>query len=258
MPRYVLDLERAALWGSMVAVFASVPAAARVASAVPSVWSAWLALTAILVAPSACAVLVARLAREAWADLSSGDRRPVLVGIAIWAALCFPADVVLASTLKATTHHRGLGGATFAVLALVIALGAALVAMRIVIVTISILEKRPRGGIALASAALVLLVLALSTPMGRSMTSVEWWSTLPEGVRATIVDASVWLAVVAAAAWVNRPARGTRAGLLGAATALLGIAISGFLVARSSSAISAAIRDRAALAGPLGQLFGFV
>jgi hypothetical protein len=258
MSRYLLAAERGLVSGALVALVAAVPALLRVAPDVPSAPAAWLGIAAILVMPSALAVLVGRLARDAFDELAAGHARPVLAGIVIWLALWFPVDVVLGAVLQATTHHRGLGGATFAVLSLVVALVAALVAVRIVAVTRAILERQPRARFALLSAALVLIAFALATPMGRAMLGASWWSALPDLVRAVVVDGGIWLAAVAAATWADRPVRLPRAALALGVASLLIVGVAGFIVTHTSGAVSTAIRDRAALAGPLGQISGFI
>ncbi len=75
------------------------------------------------------ALLLSRAAGRGFRQLlGAQSARPAVLGVALWLGLATPALVGLGAALKATTHHRGLGGATFGVLALGVAAVAALVA----------------------------------------------------------------------------------------------------------------------------------
>lgn len=113
-------------WALLLATIGSAVTAFVAASRVSGLafGSAWLALwgsTALIAAPAAVALRVARpLSRLAWC---------VPLGLVIASGPL----LVLARVLKSATHHRPLGGTTFAILATALILGAVALAARILI-----------------------------------------------------------------------------------------------------------------------------
>lgn len=118
------SLIASAAWASFVAVRPG-----HGAGAVPT----WLATTGL--ALPAFTLLVA-LIRAAGASLEAvqpepESRRVTLSVLALTGLLCAAGLRVFASVLYSTTHHRGLGGATFGILGAVAVLGAWLVVWRL-------------------------------------------------------------------------------------------------------------------------------
>jgi hypothetical protein len=105
------------------AVIATLPAAVRVASAVSGVTAGvgdvtggtvWLALVALAVAPLALTTVAVR---HAVAAVRLFDAKAVATGVmtaVVWGASSFVALGALGAVLRATTHHHGLAGVTFA------------------------------------------------------------------------------------------------------------------------------------------------
>jgi hypothetical protein len=113
--------------GTLSAAVAAVPAALRVSASGPAMLGAWVLFTgasALIIGPLLASVL--RL-RHATPQRGLGFR-------AVSLALLMAAGplAVLGAALKTGTHHRPLGGATFAVLALAVVAASLLCAHRIV------------------------------------------------------------------------------------------------------------------------------
>lgn len=110
----------------------SVPAALRVARAGGSLVGGLLAAAAIVLPPIALAISLSRAAGRGF-RMVTGIRagRSTVAGIAIWVGLMAPVLLLLGALLKEKTNHRGLGGTTFGVLALIVAVGCAAVAHRV-------------------------------------------------------------------------------------------------------------------------------
>jgi hypothetical protein len=108
--------------GGLAAAVAALPDVRRVAEAGVSPGLAWLALTGSTALVLGPLLVLARAPRA-----GSPTLRAVLVGAALAAA---PLGL-LGQALKLHTHHRPLGAATFAMLALVVVLVAVLVSVRL-------------------------------------------------------------------------------------------------------------------------------
>jgi arylsulfatase A-like enzyme len=129
----VLRLGEATLAGLAAALITSLPVAMRVAGEGGSPLGGLVASAAVLTAPFAVIVFASRAAGRAFRMVTGrGAGRSTAVGLAMWAGLSAPLLLALAAALKAGTNHRGLGGATFGALALVIVLVTALGARRLV------------------------------------------------------------------------------------------------------------------------------
>src|SRR5688572_3009027 len=120
MPRSVLIAPAALLAGPIAALVASAPAAARVADDRIAFLAAWPAIAGLVGVPIAGLIAAMRLARRSLGDRTPSSASALLWGMAVWLCLSLPAQATLAALLKATTHHRALGGATFGALALVL------------------------------------------------------------------------------------------------------------------------------------------
>ncbi len=193
--------------GSLVAMVAALPAAARVASQGGSFALGWLLLaggSALVLGP------VVALARNA---------RPLPVALLATLAGAAAASIplaVLARLLHKNTHHRPLGAATFAVIALALVAFASFAAWRALAglqQSASLPEgerpqTRPSGDRPrwLLVSALGVTLLAAGALLGLSGTAPEW--------RGSIVDGGMVLALVAISlalrldnSWSDRLAR---------------------------------------------------
>jgi hypothetical protein len=133
------------------------PATLRVSRALGGVESTahvWLALASAVLVPMIAAVFVLRRAREGWRAFGGPGASAFVYGVSLWLAALVVGLSVLASQLRATTHHHALAGVTFAVGGLVLALGAGVVCARIVSV-LKAMSAPARRGAALVLAAAV-------------------------------------------------------------------------------------------------------
>jgi hypothetical protein len=119
----------------LASVIATMPAAVRIAAAMGAAYgglSLWVALLALAFFPLAVATVVLR---HALASLRLFDPSAVRTGVAatlVWGLMTFVALSGLGVVLRATTHHHGLAGVTFAALGIVIASVLAPFAIRLV------------------------------------------------------------------------------------------------------------------------------
>ncbi|NUP07784.1 MAG: sulfatase-like hydrolase/transferase [Polyangiaceae bacterium] len=114
-------------------VLASIPAALRVSRAGGSFVGGLVAAAAVVLPLVAIGISLSRAAGRGF-RMVTGLRagRSTAAVIALWIGLMAPVLLVLGAVLKDKTNHRGLGGTTFGVLALGVAIGSAAVAYRIV------------------------------------------------------------------------------------------------------------------------------
>ena len=130
---------------AVAALACVVPAALRVASSDAGDVGrthAWIGLAAAALLPMLAAVVVLRGAREglrAFAGAGAGLRLYVMT---LWMAVLLLGLSLFGSVLRATTHHHGLAGVTFAFGALAFAVGDALVCVRV----FNIARMMPEGG----------------------------------------------------------------------------------------------------------------
>ena len=248
----LVRLGESLLLGTGAAIVASLPAAVRISSAGPSFLGAWLACAALTALPLAVAVGVGRTARRAWLELAEGDGRPIAVGVAIWVALCLPAFAILGSVLRTVTHHRALGGVTFAILAIALAVVAAITAWRVVTFALDLLARRPLRRVPMLSAALILFALVLATPAGRTLpTTGLGIAALSPAARAALVDGGLALvAAVLAVAVDIAPEWRKRFAMAGGPVLALLVAAGGLCMAQSP-ALFRAVAHEGALAGPI-------
>lgn len=186
-----------------VAVVASLPLAIRAVRAGESVPESLLAGGAVSLAVVLPLMLLRARAARGWRGLLGADPSPLIgLGIALWLAMSGIGLTVLGVALKAKTHHRGLGGATFGVLGLGTLLVCGVVAARLV----GIAERLNKRGVSRRTmsigAGLLLVgpVLAAASPLAGGESN---------SVRLALFDLIV-LGVVTALAmsrqWFRRPA----------------------------------------------------
>ncbi len=183
------ELWRGLLLGSAASVFATLPGAYRASHAGASFIGCWLALagsTALLLAPAVGAFRAARPMPRAVPTL--------LVGL----LLASGPLVIFARLLKATTHYRPLGGATFAIVAAGVVLGCIAVSGRLVAAAQAGARQRiaQRLLIVLAAAS-TLIGLALAAPAvgasGMRAGVFDGVLAVALGLAAALPDATGWL-----------------------------------------------------------------
>jgi hypothetical protein len=184
--------------GAVAALGAVAPAAMRVAPAVengPGTARVWMALAAAGLLPSVLAVVVLRSARvglRAFAGPGVGLR---VFGVGLWLSSLLVFLSLFGRLLRATTHHHGLAGVTFAMGALAVAIGSALVCGRIVALARGAPEFGRRG---------LMLILSAGAVLGLGFVGVHFVRAASEdaasyGAAGTVVDVLAFgLAVVLA------------------------------------------------------------
>jgi hypothetical protein len=153
--------------GVLAAAASSLPAELRMGDggSILRAVEQWLALAAILTPLSIVVVAVFRRGRSGLRQLA-GSRGPLLAAAALWwAVLELGVLSVFGAVLRAKTHHHGLAGVTFAILALVSGLVVALLAVR---GTRMLLKMPPSGHrlalmVAAGAAFLVVAIIGIRT-----------------------------------------------------------------------------------------------
>jgi hypothetical protein len=149
---------------AVAALACVVPAALRVASSDAGNVGrthAWIGLAAAALLPMLAAVVVLRGAREglrAFAGSGAGLR---LYGVGLWMAVLLVGLSLFGSVLRATTHHHGLAGVTFAFGALAFALGDALACVRVVTIARGLPERGRRVVLPALAVAVGIVLLAV-------------------------------------------------------------------------------------------------
>ena len=118
--------------GVLAAIASSLPAELRIGDggSVLRAFEQWLALAALLTPLSILVVAVFRRGRTGLRMLA-GERAPLFAAAALWwAVLELGVLSVFGTVLRAKTHHHGLAGVTFAMLALLSGIVVALFAVR--------------------------------------------------------------------------------------------------------------------------------
>lgn len=227
------ELWRGLLMGSIAAGVAALPAAFRASHAAASLGGCWIALagsTALLLAPAVGAFRAARPMPRAAATL--------LVGL----LLATGPLVIFARLLKATTHYRPLGGATFAIVATGVLLGCFALSGRLVAASHSGSRRRvAQRLLVVLAAASALTGLALAAPavgagglragifdgalavalgLAAALPSASGWLPAP---RARLAGPVVWLVLVIAGAGVLHFTPAVRAACSARSPVLLGL-----------------------------------
>jgi len=153
--------------GVLAAIAASLPAELRIGDggSLVRAFEQWLALAALLTPLSILMVAVLRRGRTGL-HLLAGVRAPLFIAAALWwAVLELGVLSVFGAILRAKTHHHGLAGVTFAMLALVSGVIVGLLAIR----GVRMLTRMPAQGYRLAlsivgvTSFLVLLLVGFRT-----------------------------------------------------------------------------------------------
>jgi hypothetical protein len=93
---------------------------------------AWTGLAASALVPMVAMVVILRGASEGLRAFGGPDAELRAYGTALWAAWLLVVLAIFGSVLRATTHHHGLAGVTFAFGALAAALGLGLTSARVI------------------------------------------------------------------------------------------------------------------------------
>jgi len=248
-----LILPEALCAGALAAVLTSLPAAVRVAGADVPFWQAWIAAAGLLAIPFSFAVAAARLARRSLLQLAPGSATKLSAAVLVWLVVWVAMGGLVGAFLKATTHHRPLAGATFALLALGLNGVATLVAWRLTARWPPRPKETPGRVFELAFGLLGMglfaigIVSASANPGAAQITDVTV---------AVLLDGALALAAVAVGAFVDVSARRARAvGLLGAGALALLLLVGTLSLVRSAPLLRA-LATRAPLVGGLSQSLG--
>jgi hypothetical protein len=225
--------------GTLAAMAGVFPCALRVAAAVPSGPGAWIALAACATVPAILAIAILRGAREGARAFAGDDASLAAWSVGAWALATFLALTVAGAGLRATTHHHGLAGVTFAFVGLAIAVFVALVVRRIAAIARAL---DPFGRAALLGASIVALCAASLLVAMRAAGSAEDLG-LPPWAGDALVDA---LAFAIAAGFLSRPAMTKATWLARAGFPLaLGVVGLGLALLSKDAALVEAIRTHA-------------
>jgi hypothetical protein len=256
MSRPILIVPEVLLATPVAALVASVPAALRLVTDRSGFFEAWFAVAGLLCPLLLLGIAIARGARRTLHTLAPDAVVAMFVGASLWALASLPATAILAALLKATTHHRPLGGATFATFALAVHAASALFAWRVTALVLRRFRPAARTGLAvvLALAALVLVFITVSG--GASANDAQPASGSAAHLPALLVDGILALAAAAVASVLDVPeGKASAASWLGAG-ALAFVALAGVVVAARSPSVAGRLADQAPLAGVVGDAIG--
>jgi arylsulfatase A-like enzyme len=233
-------LGDACLRALAVVALAAVPTALRTSGAGGSFVEGFLVAMGVMLPVVLLALLLSGAAGRGFRQLmGAASPRPAVLGVALWLGIATPLLVGLGAVLKATTHHRGIGGATFGVVGLGIAAAAAILAQRLVALGQAMVERgvKPWIPAAIGAAVGVLPLLAVAVPLGSRGDD-------PSGpaVRAAILDGAIIVVATALAASTRLGAQLRRAARLGGVPAAVIVLLAGFARVESSPALARAMR----------------
>ncbi|WP_437898205.1 sulfatase-like hydrolase/transferase [Sorangium sp. So ce124] len=209
--------------GLGVASLSAVPTALRTARAGASFLDGLLVGTAVLLPLVTLALILSRAAGRGFRGIvGAGGERLAVLRVALWIGVAFPVLAALAALLKATTHHRGLAGATFGVLGLAGVAAAALVTQRLVALGDRLAARGVKpwllavAGTAIGVVPLVAALAPLAAHAGNTSGDAG------AAVRAAIVDGAIALVATALVSSVDLSAAvGRLAGIAGVPLAAL-------------------------------------
>jgi len=186
----------------------------------------------------------------------TGNRagRSTAAGLALWVGLTSPLLVVLGTVLKAGTNHRGIGGATFGVLALAVVIATAVIAYRLVGIARNLAE---RGSPRVVAATFAILAIGPTLVISYWLARSSEDTSSAKAVVATLIDGAIFLVAGAFAASLSpREELRARMRTFGPFIATAVFA-AGFAWVMTSSTLGGAIRSggglAAALIGGLGR-----
>ncbi len=184
---FVVRFGSAVGLGALAALGAVLPAAIRVGPAVPDdvgTVRVWMALATAGLVPAVLAVVVLRGARVGLRSFAGPGMGLRVFGIGIWLASMLVMLSLFGRMLRATTHHHGLAGVTFAIGALFVAVGSGLVCARIVAMAREAPDFARRGLMLMlgGAAALALLFIGVRFVRGAGADAASY------GAAGTVVD----------------------------------------------------------------------
>jgi hypothetical protein len=232
--------------GALAALLGSIPAAARVAPFAGGPVGAWITLGACALGPMIVVVAFARTAREGARTAAGPDSHLVGWAVTIWAMTTFLALAAFGALLRATTHHHGLAGVTFALGGLAIGAALALVARRLMHMARA---AEPLGRSALVSSLFAVLVCTIFVVVVRVARAREGSADLAP---AAVVDALAF--VIAAGALSRRTFARVTWLAVGGLPLSLGILALGWALLSREPALLDAIRAHAPLFAPMAAL----
>lgn len=228
----------------------SIPASLRVSREGGSLVGGLLVAAAIVLPLLAVTISLSRAAGRGFrmvTGLRAGRSTAALIGL--WIGLIAPVLLVLGALLKDKTNHRGLGGTTFGVLALFVAIGGALVAKRLVQTGRWLVDR----GVSARNVAIGLAVLAIAPTFVVSLPLLSGHDPSPHApaVAAALIDGVLFVVAGAVAVTydVGERARAIarRYGLPAAASLLA----TGALWLSASPALALALRSGGGLAAAM-------
>jgi hypothetical protein len=226
------------------AVIATLPAAFRV---VPSLTGSqgrlagYAALLALALGPVAIATVVVRHAVVGARLFDRTTLEPFAWAVAATFAVASGALTVLGAGLRATTHHHGLAGVTFAALGVVTIVGAALLSSR----GVQVVVRAPRVVRLLGAVALAAVVSMEAAVVVRVLGARFFASAPANDVMAFLV------ATVFGAGAFPRRGRPSSSLALGGPPLAVAVLVVGLMTVRSSPSLRATIEGQAPLAAGL-------
>lgn len=209
-----MRLGEACMLALSVAALAAVPTALRTHVSGGGLLDGLLVGTAALLPFVSLLVVLLRAAGRGLRGVMGARAGAVAtLSIALLVGLALPALSVVAALLKALTHHRGLGGATFGVVGLGVVIACALVARRMVDLGQNLVSRGVRPVLVAAGGAIVsvlpLVLLAISLARASKDRGAG-------SVGAALVDLAIVLVATALAASIELRAQHSKfASLLG-------------------------------------------
>jgi hypothetical protein len=205
----------------------------------------WTALIALEMIPMVVAVLVLRQARVGLRAFAGPDASVKAVGVVAWLLLLFAVLVPFGATLRATTHHHALAGVTYALGAVVVALGLAVVCARVTRIVSGFEAPGRRAAAIFGVGTIILAVVVAAFRLSRSPAA-----SAPLGAALVDVLAFALAALFASrAAFADRP----RLAVVGPPTAAILVVI-GVSALRGATGISGALADHAPAFDPIASV----
>lgn len=156
--------------GLITAIVASLPAEIRMGDggSPGRAIEQWVALAAMLMPFGIAAVGMFRRGREGL-RLLAGDKAEVLAAGVLWGCVVEAAILCIFGTLlRAKTHHHGLAGVTFAIVALVSGIVTSLLALRGARMLAKLAPKAQRLGLTIAGGFAFLIVMLVALKVSKS------------------------------------------------------------------------------------------
>jgi arylsulfatase A-like enzyme len=240
-PGLLSRLGEACLLALAVAIFASVPTALRTAGSGGSFLEGLVAGAAVLLPLLAASLGLARAAGRGFRGITGTPvPRAAVFAIALWIGLSVPAMAALGAVLKATTHHRGLAGATFAIFGAALVASLAVVAHRLVALGQALVARGVRPWLPIAATALVALVpLAVMAAPVAGPGGGEGAGA----VRAAVVDGAIAIVATLLVTSLHLGASVARAARLAGVPLAVVVLIAGVARIESSPPLAKAMRE---------------